>query len=344
MKRPLFYFSLAFSVAVGLAGCDSTLSVTTMQVVNEVAWLPDESGMVAIVQQQTQDATTGATTLTGGLYRIGADGSIGTQINTQDKQIIANRYPPIICVSKDGRTAIAQVGINIYRVDLTTNTATIIVANQNLLGVSPGMKYLISTETPPNGFGTSQGGPRLCFVYNLSVNPPREVSEPTLNGVFDSRALWLDDATFAFSGVDSLRHWQVRIYDTTGTVRQIIPEALMAYHQSAYARQANALFVYNDSFGIDRVDLTTGVRTTAIVHDSVQSMDVSASGNLIAYCSGGTVGPYTLYALNPLTGKTNAIATDAMVVVMSPNGDRVAYLRNSGGYPVDIHVLPISLP
>src|ERR1035437_2233119 len=166
MKRA---FPPLLLLALGLAGCSSTLSVTTSQSVSEVVWLPDESGMLAIVQQQTQDATTGATTATGGLYRIGADGSIGNQIAMPDQQIIYNHYPNVIFVSKDGRTAITQVGLNIYRVDLTTNTATNIIADQNLLGVSPGGKYLISTETAPIG----DAGPRLCFVFDVSGNTPR---------------------------------------------------------------------------------------------------------------------------------------------------------------------------
>ncbi|MDP4198247.1 MAG: hypothetical protein Q8922_05015 [Bacteroidota bacterium] len=336
MKRSLTILLFAF----GVAGCDSTSTLTTLQVVNEVAWLPDQSGMLAIIQRQTQDATTGTTSTTGGLFRVGADGTIGSQISMPDQQMLQSSYPNVIFISKNGRYAITQVGINIYRVDLQSNTATNIISNQNLLGVSPGMKYLICTETPPIG----ESGTRFAFVYDISSSPIREVCQPTLNGVFDSRALWLDDASFAFSARDSLRHYEVRIYDTLGTVKSTIPEALVAYHQSGYAPQANALFVYDDSGSIDRVDLATGMRTAAVVHDTVQAMDVTTSANLIAYISGGTQNPYTLYALNPQTGNRNAVASSALAVVLSPNGDRAAYLRNSGGYPFDIQVVPIAVP
>lgn len=335
----LAILAVAVSGLVALAGCVTTNTNLTLQYIYEVAWLPDESGMLTVLAQQTTSAVDGSTLITGGLFHVATDGTVGDQINMADQQILSNHYPPVIGISKDSRSAIVQVGNNIYRVDLHENTSSVIISQQNLLGVSASLKYVLTTTSPAynTGFFYKTG-----FVYDITQNPPRLVNRFTMNGVIDSRAIWLGDSVFAYMGQDSTFRWLFRIYDTTGRVVRTITHAVTPFHASAYAPLANALFVRNDSSGIDRINLTDGSRSL-VVPDTIESFDVNSSGSLVVFALGGAAA-YSLYAFNTANGHSANLASDAFTTALSPSSNRVAYIQNQGGVPAAIKVVSVSVP
>jgi hypothetical protein len=335
------FFRLGFRLqylliaAAVLTGCD-TQPTDLAQSVAEVTWRPNESGMLALVDQTTQSAIDLSTTTTYSLYNVGADGGIGQPVNAP--QQAGNGYPPILYLSKDGNTAITQLGTDIYRIDLPGNIATDIIQNTNLLMVSPDFKYLLSTEN-------STGYPsKLCTIYDISVNPIRRVQQFTAVGVTNGRGLWLENGLFALTHNDTIG-FHVNVYDTTGTTVSQIPNAEAAFHASAFSPLSHDLFVRTNNEGIDKINLQTGVRTSVITQDSVGSMDASANGALIVYSSNSFARSFNLYEVNVAdTSKKAEIGQNAIAVVIAPNADRAAVIHYVDTYNSDINTVSVSVP
>jgi hypothetical protein len=167
-----------------------------------------------------------------------------------------------------------------------------------------------------------------------------------MNGLYGVRAQWIGDSLFAIWGIDSTLHHETQIYDTTGRILRTILTSVVANQKSGYAPDSNALFLFNRATqGIDRVDATTLTATSVLSNDTVESMDVTSSGNLLAYSSGGSLAPFGLFALNPATGSRQNIASSAYEVALSPLGNMVAYSTVNGGLRgVDVRVVPIAIP
>jgi WD40 repeat protein len=339
MKRSILPLLLVFWSAVALSGCDSSPNVLTQQEINELQWMPDGSGLLAVILQISQDVTTGNQIAQAQLFRVSASGTIGSAFNIPDKSLPYG-YPTIIAISKDNRTAITQLGTTVYRVDLNANTALAMVKTQYLMGASQSLKYALVTQTD------AAQRTRFASIYDVSGSTARKVKDFTMNGVYGTRAIWLGDSIFCIWGFDSVGYSQTQFYDTTGRVVHTLQTSVPPNNLAAFASDANALFLWNSaSQGIDRYDLSTGATKTILSNDSVETMDVTPSGNLVAYSSGGSVVPFALYALNPINGNRANIGSSAYEVALSPLGDKVAYSTvESGLKAVNIRVVPISIP
>lgn len=336
MKRS-FLLILLVPLFIGF-GCDSSSTIGTQQAIYEMQWLPDGSGLLAVVNTKSTDLTTGGYSFDAGLYSVHGDGSLGDRFNTADHGVPLG-YPTIIAISQDGRRAITELGTTVYRVDIATGGVITILKNEYLMGVSASLKYALVTET------SASLNTRFASIYDISIIPARRVKDFTMNGVKGVRALWIGDTAFAVWGNDSSYRDETQIFDTTGKVVRTFSGVVVADLKSAYAPQAGALFLYNLSYGIDRVDLASGAKTTVLANDSIEFMDVTSSGNLIAYSSGSGSNPFGLFALNPATGNRKNIGSNAYEVALAPAGDKVAYSTVENGNPgVNIHVLPISIP
>src|ERR1041385_1926717 len=109
MKRSIFSL-LVISFVLALRGCDSAPNVITQQSIYELEWRPDGSRLLAVIIKASTDYTTGSQSTQAGLYRVSANGTIGSAFNIPDKSIPTG-YPTVIGISKDGRTAVTQLGL-----------------------------------------------------------------------------------------------------------------------------------------------------------------------------------------------------------------------------------------
>jgi hypothetical protein len=349
MKRSLLTLLLVLSIA-SISGCDSSSTLDTVQIINEMQWLPDGNSLLAVAVTVSTDLTTGGTSYLAGLYRVRADGSLGDRFNIPDKGL-PQGYPTPINISKDGRSAVTELGTTVYRVDLSSGGVTALIRNEYFLGASSTLKYALVTETSSSLYT------RFAMLYDISGSTPRKIKDFTINGIKGMRAIWLGDTAFAISGVDSTGADETEIYDTACRITTHIKNSKIdgygyispSYYfkkLGAYAADAGAFFLYDATTqGLMRYDLASGAMKTVLSNDTIEMVAATPSGNLVAYSSGSGKSPFTLFALNPATGNYATIATNAFEVELNPQGNRVAYSSvENGVLGAHIHVLPVSVP
>ncbi len=333
-----------------LAGCSNNTNTTVSQSVYELAWLPDGSGMLAYIDKVSLSALDGSEIDGQNLYHVGSDGSVGNSINPADAAPNVYGYPPLISISADGSSAITSFansnGVpNVDRADFAGNTVTQLIPGTNLLGVSPDQKYVATTVSAANN--TS----KLLVVYDLTGSPPR-LPEQTIPGAVSNRVLWTDNSHFAVTiydslGSDQIPWYHVTIFNVDGSVSRVIPNASVPLHASAYAPKSGELFVQTHTLGIDKINVTTGIRSNVITNDTVYSMDVSSDGTLLVYSSeaASTNGSFPGYAVNVANGHRTSLASSMLVPILSPDEKHVAFIHQlSGGESSDIQVVGVSMP
>jgi dipeptidyl aminopeptidase/acylaminoacyl peptidase len=350
MRSSLFYPSFLFlscaaALSIALAGCSSPTSTTTLsQEVWNIAWLPNESGMIAISDQVVENAS-GTYDTADNVYRVNTSGSIGNALNSNNADPDANYWnAPIIYLSTDGSTAIVQYGTDIYSIALGSGTFTDIIQNTQLFGVSSDGKYAVTTTSSP-------GSPNKYLVtYDLTANPPTPLPSTDVPGLLSNRVLWLNNDEYAITILDSGVYSHVAIYNAEGGVPvMVIPNATVEFSSSAFSPDSNDLFVETSATGIDRINLTSGTRI-AIVTDSIASMDVSSDGTVLVYTSNSSLLPYgTMYAVN-LANLHIALVPSApsgvVKPIISPRHDFVACVQlvSSGSLSSNIGVYGLSIP
>jgi len=333
-----------------MSSCSNTTDTSVAQQVYEIAWLPDESGMLAYIDKTSISSLDGSSIDGQNLYHAGSDGTIGNSIKPADAAPNQTGYAPIVSVSPDGHTAITSFITNssgtpdIYSVDLSSGNVTDIIQNTDLLGITPDQKFVETTPSAANNTA------KLLVLYDRSANPIRlHLPEQTVAGAVSNRVLWIDDAHFAATiydstGADQTPWYHVTIFDTDGTVTQSIPNADVPLHASAYAAKSGDLFIRTHANGIDKIHLTTSARTS-VLPDSVESIDVSGDGTLLVYSSGASTDFYMGYAVNLANGDKATIASSMIAPILSPNADRVAFIHQlSGGASSDIQVITVQTP
>ncbi len=355
MRNSLFYPSFLFlscaaALSIAFGGCSSPTSTTTLsnQVWN-IAWLPNESGMIAIMDQVTDNSTTSTYDTADNVYRVNTSGSIGNALNPSDADPDANYWnAPILYVSSDGSTAIAQFGTDIYSIALGSGTLTDIITGTSLFGVSSDGKYAVTTTSSP-------GSPNKFLVtYDLTANPPAQLGSTDVPGLLSNRVLWLNNDEYAITIQDSVGangvFSHVAIYNAGGGVpTMVIPNASVEFSASAFSPGSNDLFVQNFETGIDRINLTSGKRTS-IVADSISSMDVLSDGTVLVYTSNVSLLPYgTMYAVNLANLHTALVPLAPSGIVkpiISPKHDFVACVQlvSSGSTSSNIAVYPLTIP
>ena len=333
-----------------MSGCSNTTDTSVSQQVFEIAWLPNESGMLAYIDKVTISSLDGSQIDGQNLYHVGSDGSIGNSMNPADAAQNPSGYAPIVSVSADGNAAVASfingVGLpDIYRYDLSGGNVTDIIQSTYLLGVSPDLHYAATTTL-------SAGYPyRLVELYDLNSLQPL-LPKQTIPGAASNRVLWIDGTHYAITiqdtlGADNAPRFHVAIYNTAGEITEVIPNANVPFHASAYAPKSGDLFVQTYREGIDKINLTTSIRTSVITNDSVSSMDVSSDGTLLVYSSDAPSNnaTYPAYAVNVANGHRSNIGSGVIAPILSPNADKVAFIHQiSGGASSDIQVVGVTLP
>ncbi len=344
----VLFLSCIAALAFSVAGCDTSSTTTLEQNVDEIAWLPDESGMVAYIDKTYESTIDGSQTEGANLYHAGSDGSVGNSINGNDVTITWTGWAPIVFVSANGQTAITQFGSEIYNIPLGGGSITDIIQRSALLGVSPDMNYAATTTSAKGNAATILSRYDGLSTSSIGLLSPRQ----TIPGMLSNRVLWIGNTQYAVTifdsiGPDTADYDHVAIYDaTSGNTVMTIPNADVSFHSSAYSSGSGDLFVRNHVQGIDRIHLATGKRDSIISNDTVESMDASSDGLLIVYTSGGASRAYgSMYAVNVTNGHTSAVlATSITAPILSPKADRVACIHQIDGNNSDIQVFSVTPP
>ncbi len=348
MRNSLFRSFLllpgAATLAIFLAGCVTSSTTVQSETVQSIAWLPDESGMLALIDKVYLNVD-GSQTEGQNLYHVSNSGSIGNSMNATD--VTPNTAPngpywnaPIVFVSSDGSTAITQFGTDIYSLGISSGNDTDIIQNTALFGVSPDGKYAVTNQSPLNA-------PGIFTTYLLTTTPTTpDLPRTTVLDIISNQALWLNKDQYALTiydstGANKVVFSHVAIYNSGGGIPvTVIPNGDVSFSAGAFASGSNELFVRNFANGIDRINLTTMKRDTIVSSDSVESMDVSSDGTLLVYSSSKTTQALTLFAVNVENGHTKMLTTGISKPVLSPKKDMIACINSSG----NIQMVPVSTP
>ncbi len=342
--RSLLFLSVAAAFAIGIPGCSSPTSTSgNSQQIWNIAWLPNEANGMLAYQDQLIENSSNTFDTSDNLYRVNTSGSIGAALNPNNDPAVGNYLNAlmVVYVSADGSTAISQFGTDIYSIALGNGNATDLIKNTGLFGVSLDGKYAATCAS------VSGGSTKYLSIYDLSGNAPTQSSTTNIPGLASNRVLWLNNDDYALTVADSNSYY-VAIYNIGGDTVMTIPNATVEFSNSAYAPGSNDLFVETTSQGIDRINLTTKVRT-AIVADSIDSMDASSDGTVLVYTSSLSTLTYgTLYAVNLANLHTALVpnATNIVKPVISPLHDWVAcaQLMNGSNTNSSVGVFQLTIP
>jgi hypothetical protein len=108
-----------------------------------------------------------------------------------------------------------------------------------------------------------------------------------------------------------------------------------------YLRATRTLYFVTSGKAVDTLNLSAGPRGVVLINDSLESFDVSSDGRALVYSRGSSAGAFELLVRNIATGRQVSITTDGNVPIISPRGNRVAYLGNGSS---EIRVAALSIP
>src|ERR1035438_9825626 len=184
----VFILIFAGASPVLLGGCSSSTTQNANTSVMDMAWLPDESGLVAYIENTLVSAVDNSQALTGNIYHVSSGGGIGNAINGSDQGInYPGDFAPIVFITPDGKTAVTAFETNTFQINLSSGNATIIVQNAYMYGASPDLHYLIDDIYQP-----VNSSKNLEF-FDLTKSPIRLAgTQQTQVGVTGNRALWID--------------------------------------------------------------------------------------------------------------------------------------------------------
>jgi hypothetical protein len=333
---------LVFAIIVLFAGCDTPGPDTSAQNIGTVEWKSDASEMFVYYYKYN---TAVNSSLAYALSTFHTDGSVDQTIPIDPKP---TSDPPLLFVSKDGLSAVSQMGANIYKVDLTNGATTLLAQKVTLFVVSPDLKTAVVTPSPVSALI------KTVSVLDLTGPTVRETRHWDVSYVVPSNGVWLSGGHFALSTTEG--GFYVNIYDTTGAKLDSISEAQLQFHKGKYVEQTNELFftrpIAGASDGIDKVELESRLRESLVVptsNETTENFDVSPDGKLLVYdyvdSNSADRGSVQLFAMNVSSGtKTKVVDDVSWGAFLSPHSDQVAYAHKSHDYYYDLKVHPVTLP
>jgi hypothetical protein len=315
----LFNFHRFLFLALLLASCDSIVSSDAeVQYVADVEWRPSGSSLLGFVQFFVATVTNPDPGELFKVTRIDATGKIGASFETEE--VASNNYyygiVKKLFPSSDDATVIAQLGRNIYRINLATGTDERIIIDFHLATVSGDGRFVVGTHSQQAVLQKS------IYVYDVSVEPIRLVSRFDVDSLSSLPGVWLNDGKFAVTVNDSAgRH--IDVYDTMGTLQHRVGGAATPPHNTDFIAQSNHLYFRADDGSIGMLDLSTGSESQPI-HFQVQNFDITQDEKFLYYTS--TInGPLNRHDL--VTEEETQIADKVFWgVFLSPDEKKVAYV------------------
>jgi hypothetical protein len=354
MKKQIFTVFLLSSFFLA-AGCDSSSQNVQVQDISEIEWQSDGSAIYGFLQSYISTVNT-STPSTG--YDIAKFDAGGSLVHTYTNSVKArffdpatgevDSYSPVLYLSSDGSTIVTQFEGDLYRFKPASNTLEKLITQFHLIVVSPDLHYAIGTPSP------SIQPTKTLDGYDISVSPPRQIFHlPYVSLAASITGIWLSGGTFGVTLKDSVGT-NIAIYDTIGTLRQDIPGAETAFHNTFFNKQTNDFFFLNHAgktsdYSVDKMNLTTSARTN-ILNFAVENFDVTSDEQIIVYGATDSVhqtkSGVSLKIRNLQTSQEAAspLATDNLAyVILSPVADKVAYLSGDVNFK-QIRVIPFTRP
>lgn len=286
--------------------------------------------MFGLVEQLPQP--TSIPFFTYNLHRVQSDGRIMTEVAPEPVYAVIS---PEIYFSPDGKTAVAQLNDGLYRIDVASGNKTLLGSKLNLYVVSPDLKYALISHA------TLDQPVKEMVLHDISGATAREVAKFNVDSLDVFRGFWLENDQFVLSFRDSVGSRYLSMFDTTGAQRGFIMDAEIPYQSSDYDRSTNTLYVRNGGKGLDAVELSSGIRTNLLSNYSA----VDANGDLLAYIARNDGGRDAVFLRNLKTAAVVEAASDALkFVFLSPQGDKLAYVRQQRLFYDEIKVINVALP
>jgi hypothetical protein len=342
-NRDAFMRSLLLSLillgAVSMSGCfwltspysPPTINYPTSEI-QAIAWSPDGSRCVSLEGHQ-QDGSSGTS------YSMVTYDRDGKQISSI--ALTDNFYPygptffgPIF-VDPSNASVFYSTGSSVLQLSLATGGSTTIAYSYRAVSQSASGKYLLLTNQSaqdPHSFELVDiSGKRLRPVHQWAVS----LAQP------DPSVAWSGDSVFGYLGYRGSSSLSLFVVDTNIHAHDSLgaENDLDALYGTVLAGGGN--FYLASKLGVSRLSSTSS--GSWIVQDTAAISAISADGRVIAY-STSEYNSSTLKLLNPVSGKTSTIASQASKVCLSSTADRVAYIEGYDYTHQSVRIVPVQIP
>lgn len=325
MVRPILCL---FLVSLLINSCDQPLPDNSSQDIGNAIWRNNTTLLTFAERRNT--VTLGLFEYK--LYEANSSGEIGRQIADD----VTSEGVPSIYLTPNGNEMVTLFNGKLIRQDLNTGSRRELTTNvTRLYAVSPDTKYALVTHA------NLSLPTKKVSLLDISGPATRSVREWSLTGLTGDQGYWLNDGSIALTfDTTQNREYFIALYDTTGQKTRSFGEASTPTASSDYESSTNALFVKNRVGGLDRIDLTSGARTEIL--ESYLNIDVR--GNALAYVATDQ-SKQVLSIRNLTSGETSIVADDVLrFAFLSPELDKVAYVREAKQFYTELKVVGIQVP
>jgi hypothetical protein len=266
------------------------------------------------------------------LYKANGSGEIGDLLADE----ITTEIVPPIYLSPDGNTAVFVVGGLLIKQDLNSGTRRQMTTNvTKLYAVSPDLKYAVVTHA-------FLGHPvKTVSLLDISGAIARSVNEWQATGLTIDQGYWINGDKIALTfDTTNNREFFVSILDTAGNVLKSHFGISTPAASSDYDPVSNSLFAKQLNGALVKVDAVTGARLTIV--DDYSNLDVR--GNTLAFIA-TQQGKQKIFLRNLTTGAEKVVAEDALrYPLLSPDLNRLAYVKQTGASFTELRVIDIQVP
>lgn len=333
MRRRLYLVLLA-SLAFVYAGCDTPTPLNPYQDFGESVWLPDNSTLLLYIQQADLDNATTLPNPAYSLAEMNTSATITKQYNTPEKSFIDFGHTTIF-TDPAGTQAVTEMGINIYRVHLASGASEEVISSLHLIMVSDDCNIVIGTKSPP------LQPIKTVWIYDISSGN-RIVNKFDVSNINTNRGIWLGGGRFAIGIIDSVGT-HITIFDTTGKMLDVIPNASISNNNFAYFPAANVLYFRNNDSHVEKINLSNHGRTMILPFKTDNFAVTKDESTIIYNVFNGTVSTAIMRKRNIATSTDTQLVDDAYSrVYLSPNEDKIAYLHSKDLYFLEMKFIPFS--
>lgn len=330
MNKQYFFLLL---LAAAVSSCSEVVPLNQLQDIANVEWKTDGSGMLTLIEQANGDI---GQTLSAAytLSDVEQDGTLGAEYSTGTTAIQGYSYS--IFMNKDGNRAITQMGAyHVYEIDIPARSARKVIPDLYLIAASDDGRFVVGSYSPP------RQPIKTITIAELYTDTFRIIKQFDVNGVKNTRGIWLGNGSFAIAVNDSVGS-HITVYDTTSLVLTTIGNADITNHNIHYDEDSRNLYFRNNDGNVERQNVVTGERKMIVFKATVQNFDVTDDESVAIYSiletDKGVMYKYTI-----ATEAEVKIADDVLAgAYLSPSEDKVAYLYLKQLNYYDIKVMNFS--